>query len=899
MPVEPGARFGPYEVLGQIGSGGMGEVYRARDPRLGRDVAIKLLPPRFADDPERVHRFEREARLLASLNHPHIGAVYGFEQWDGVRLLVLELVPGDTLADRLTHGALGVREGVTLCRQIAEALEEAHAKGVIHRDLKPANIKVTPEGRVKVLDFGLAKALGDEEPQVLEDSPTFTRTGTRDGVVLGTAAYMSPEQARGRVVDKRADIWSFGCVLFEALSGKRPFAGGSTSDTLAAVLTQEPDWTLLPPTTPPLIRSLVRRCLQKDKDRRVHDMADARIEIEEALAVADSGAAGAGLPTHSPRSHRRELLFFLMGGLVVGLGLQLVPRQAPSKRGAPRLNIALPGDSPLQDILGAGRQSLALSSDGNRLVYASRQADGRAQIYLRRMDRVSPEPIAGTTGGELPFLSPDGEWLGFAAEGKLKKVPIGGGEPTLICEAPDPRGASWGDDGTILFAPGSSGGLSRVSASGGAPVPATTPGPAKDGGHRWPVLLPGGRAALFSVQPLSGREEERTINVVRLDTGVQRTLVRGGTYPRYVDGYLLYGQSGSILAAPFDLSRLELTGAAVPVLEDVRMDRNATGRVYVDIAASGSLVYVNGYPRLGARTLVWVDRHGRAEPVTPEKRAFLVARLSPDGQSVATVIQESRDNLWTYDLRRNSWNRLTFEGDVDSPTWTSDGKRVVFNSDQSGSRGIFEVSADGGAKPEELAFRTEWWIDQPSLAPGGQLALVSVQDARGFDLYSLSLDPRHALAPFLATAADESAPVISPSERFVAYCSTESGQLEVYMRSFPKADRKWTISTGGGRGPVWRRDEREIFYQNRNRMVVVPVDASADPPIGSPQVLFETSALGWSNTASRSAAQYDVTANGQRFLMIQSDPREQAPLQIVVIPDFVDEMKARLGAGRK
>lgn len=425
----------------------------------------------------------------------------------------------------------------------------------------------------------------------------------------------------------------------------------------------------------------------------------------------------------------------------------------------------------------------------------------------------------------------------------------------------------------------------------------TTPDAArKEDGHRWPLILPGGKAALFSVMSLNLREEERTIDVVLLETGARRTLVRGGSYPRYVDGYLLYGQAGALLAAPFDLSRLELTGPAVPVIEDVRMDPKWTGHVYVDVAASGSLVYVPGYPKPGERSLVWVDRHGKIEPVTSEKRAFSEVRLSPDGQHLAVIIQGSSDSLWIYDLRRNSWNRLTFEGDVTNPAWTPDGKRVLFASNQNGPHGLFGVPADGSGKPEELALRTGWVIYNPSVSADGRLALVLVQDARGQDPYSLSLAGGHALEPFLATPADEREVALSPSGRFVVYSSNESGRFDVYVRPFPGPGRKWTVSTGGGTAPVWRRDGRELFYWERDRLIAVPMRSATELSIGAPQVLFQSPVLARANYFLTG---YDVTFDGQRFVMIKPEPREEAPLQIVMIPDFVEEMKARLAAGKK
>ena len=612
-------------------------------------------------------------------------------------------------------GAIPIGELLPIARQIAEALEEAHEKGIVHRDLKPANVKLTPDGRVKVLDFGLAKALGDEAGAIARPEASarsglsgprraLVRRQPRVGIIIGTAAYMPPEQARGLAVDKRADIWAFGVILFEMLSGRRPFAGATLTDVLAAVVTAEPDWSVLPATTPRALVRLIRRCLEKDARQRLRDIGDARFEIEQMIAEhADSGsgttrAAFAAAPA---RSRWREVAMFLLGSAAAGLALWFAMRPSPE---APRHPALQPHPSRRHSPGGRarsrhGRRS-PLSRDGATVLFVGRGPGTRRQIYRRRLDGLTVEAVPGTEGGDMPFLSPDGEWLGFAAEGKLKRVPIGGGQPTVICDAPEPRGASWGDDDTIVFAPEVTGRLSRVAASGGTPTALTQEDSPRVEGHRWPLVLPGVQAALFNVEPQSNHEEDRTIDVVRLDTGERRTLVRNASYARYVGGYLLYGQAGTLFAAPFDLSRLELTGPPVAVLEDVRMDLTATGRVFVDVSPSGSLVYVPGFPRPGERSLVWINRQGQLEPVTEDKRAFRSARLSPDGHSVAVTIQDSSNNLWVHDLRRASWNRLTFEGNVLTPAWTPDGQRVIYSANPAGPRRIFWVPADGsGNRP--------------------------------------------------------------------------------------------------------------------------------------------------------------------------------------------------------
>ena len=895
MTLIPGSRLGSFEVLSPLGSGGMGEVYRARDPRLEREVALKLLPASFADDPQRVERFEWEARLLASLNHPHIAAVHGFEQADSHRFLVLELVPGETLADRLGRGPIDVRQALALCRQVAEALEEAHAKGVVHRDLKPANIKITPEGRVKVLDFGLAKALESEpSPPPLDESPTRTRHTLSDGLIIGTAGYMSPEQARGQAVDKRADIWAFGCVLYESLTGRKLFSGPSPSDSLAAVLTLEPDWTALPPRTPPLVRSLLRRCLEKDKDQRLHDIADARLEIEEALAEPSGALPVPGAPaTLGPSRLRRDVVAFVLGGLAGALGVWLGvrPKPVPTAGARARLHIALPRGLPLLSELGGGFHTLALSADGQRVAFVGDRPDGRSQIFVRRIDRLSPEAIPGTEEGGMPFFSADGEWLGFWSEGKLKKVPLSGGEPVVICDAPDPRGASWGADGTILFPPDNAGGLYRVPASGGKPEVVTRLDPTgPEDSHRWPQILPAGKAAVFSVQPLSGREAERSIAAVSLVTGQKRTLVRGGSHPVYAGGYLFFGRAGELLAAPFDPDRLELRGEARPVLEDVRMDPKQTGRVDFDLSPGGTLVYVPGFPKPDECSLVFMDRQGRASAATSAKRAFRGPKVSPDGRRVAVVIEGADNTLWALDLHSDTLDRVTFEGDADAPRWSPDGRRLFFVGNLKGPRSLFSVAADGTGKPEELFSRREWWINNFSVHPMGAGILMAAQTPQGHDLLFLREGSRD-IEPFLATPADELQPAFSPDGRLVAYSSRDSGQFQVYVRPFPGPGRKQQLSRAGGGVPKWRSDGRELFFHERGRLMTVGVQGGPEPQFGRPQPLFEV-------PPAVEDLGYDVMPDGQRFVMVKPEHEAEAPLQIVVVPGFLEEMTARLANKR-
>ena len=587
MPLTVGKKLGSYEILSPLGAGGMGEVYRARDNKLGREVAIKVLPDEFAH-PQKLARFEREARLLAALNHPNIATLYGVEEFQTKPFLVMELVEGETLAERIARGPLPVDEAMTLSQQIAEALEAAHEKGVIHRDLKPANIKVTPEGRVKILDFGLAKVLAGEAASLDSQSPTATRH-TKVGAILGTASYMSPEQARGKSVDERTDIWAFGCVLYEALTGRVAFRGDTASDIIAAILDREPDWRALPESTPPSVRVVLRRCMQQDANRRLHDIADARIEIEEALSEPDTAVA-----SEAAQPRKQMLPWALMGIVSVAFLVALwrlrqseIPTE-PSVRLSVNLGV---GDSQLY--IGRGGM-VALSPDGGMLAFVARTPDGNTQLYIRSLDNLEATPLSGTEGAFFfPFFSPDGQWLAFLTRSALKKVSVNGGAAVTIAPVPDARGSTWGPDDTIVYTPEPSAGLYRVPASGGMPVELTTLREGEES-HRWPSFLPNGKAVLFVVEA-QGESSwgEATIEAVLLETGERKVLHRGGTYPRYASsGHLLYAREATLFAMPFDADRIEPTGEPSPVIEGVGVNAtNGLGSFAVADDGNGSSIF--------------------------------------------------------------------------------------------------------------------------------------------------------------------------------------------------------------------------------------------------------------------------------------------------------------------
>jgi hypothetical protein len=673
-----GQQLGSYKIVSLLGAGGMGEVYQARDSKLNRDVAIKVLPAVFVHDAERLARFQREARMLAALNHPNVATIHGLEQSDGVQFLVMERVPGETLSERLRAGAVGIEEALKIGEQIAEALEAAHEKGVIHRDLKPANVKVTPERRVKVLDFGLAKAFGGDGGLDLSNAPTLTAVGTEEGRILGTPAYMSPEQARGRPVDKRADIWAFGCVLYELLTGRQAFHGDTLSDIIVSILEREPDWQVLPSSTPVKIRELLRRCLQKDLRRRLHDAADARIEIEEALAApvtAEPAAPGAVVRALG----RREMILgvgaLLLVAVVSGLAIWNLKPAPPAPRPVSRLTIVLPPGQQLA--VPDNGPAVALSPDGTHIAYVAREGLTQ-QVYIRAIDSLEARPIPGTeappggTSWVEPFFSPDSQWIGFFVGGKLKKVSVSGGAALTLCDSSLSGGASWGSQGMIAFSPEQIPFLQQVSDVGGTPQQLTHMEKGETG-HGWPEFLPGGKAVLFAVA-IGGSFATGQIAVQTVGSAEHRNLIQGGMYPHYApSGHLVYVQGGTLMAVPFDPERLAVTGAAVPMVEGI-LQSTTDGDAQYSFSAAGSLAYVPGAAQSAQSKLVWVNRNGAEQPVAAPEHAYINPRISPDGRRVAIGITEQERQIWLYDVSRGTLTRLTFQGNNNLvPFWTPDG----------------------------------------------------------------------------------------------------------------------------------------------------------------------------------------------------------------------------------
>jgi serine/threonine protein kinase/Tol biopolymer transport system component len=898
MTIAPGTRLGSYEVVAQIGAGGMGEVYRAHDTKLARDVAIKVLPANFVNDPERLSRFQREARMLAALNHTNIGTIHGLEQSGGTTYLVMELVSGETLAERVKTGPLPIEEALKIAVQIAEALEAAHEKSIIHRDLKPANVKVTPEGKVKVLDFGLAKAFtGDGANDDPSNSPTLSAAATMQGTILGTAAYMSPEQARGKSVDKRTDIWAFGCVVYELLTGKQAFHGESTTEILAAVLRGEPDWQALPETTPLSIRVLLRRCLQKEMNKRARDAGDARIEIEEALATPVTVELTTAAPTKGFHALGRRALIlsvgiFFLGAAIAGIAVWNVkPTLSPTPQVVSRFTITLPQGQQLAGLYSG--PALALSPDGTRLAYIARQG-GVQQLYLRAMDSLESTPIPDTEGAVNPFFSPDGQWVGFFAGGKLKKIPVSGGSALTLGNAAYTDGASWGSRAMIAFPPTAASALQQVSDAGGTLQPLTRLEKGEVS-HRWPEFLPGGKAVLFAAANDGINYANTEVAVQSVGTGERTNLIQGGTQPRYApSGHLVYVQRGSLMAMPFDPQQLTATGTAVPVVGGV-LQTASSGAAQYAISATGSLVYVPGGVQSPQSRLVWVSRNGAEQPVAAPMHSYFVPRLSPDGRRVAVAIWEQETQIWQYDLSRDTLTRFTFEGSANfNPAWTVDGRRIAFDSNKEGPLNIFWQLADGSGGAERLT--TSQYINAPmSWSPDGQLlSFTEVNPTTGLDIWMLGIGDRKA-QPFLQTPFNEGAARFSPDGRWVAYVSDESGGFEVYVQPYPGPGGKWQISTEGGTEPVWNPNGRELFYRSGNKMMAVDIATQPSFTAGKPRMLFDRRY----ESPPFPIANYDVSPDGQRFLMLKPNEQETAPTQINVVLNWFEELKQKVPVGKK
>jgi predicted Ser/Thr protein kinase len=873
MSLSSGTRLGHYEILEPLGKGGMGEVYRARDTKLDREVAIKILPEVFAADAERLARFEREAKVLAALNHPNIAQIYGVED----RALVMELVEGESL-----KGPLPVETALIYSKQIAEALEAAHEKGITHRDLKPSNVMITREGVVKVLDFGLAAQSREHE-----GDSTLTMSPTRAGMIMGTVAYMSPEQARGQVVDRRADIWAFGAVLYEMLTGKQAFTGDTASDILAAVLKNEPDLKAIPRQ----MRKLVARCLTKDRKMRLQAIGDWRL-------LTDDGAP----PVRAGLAWRGWLAAAALVVIAVVLGFALWRATRPVAHPLMNLSVDLGPDAVLGGT-GTSRVALILSPDGTRLVYRS-----RGGLSTRQLDQAKSTPLAGTEGADDPFFSPDGQWIGFFANGKLKKISVQGGAAVTLCDAPNEHGGSWGEDGNIVFAPSPRAGLSRVSEAGGTPQPLTQLDEQKgELTHRDPLMLPGGQAVLFTASSNTADFNEATVEVLSLKTGQRKTLQRGGFFGRYLPtGHLVYMQRGTLFAAPMDLKNLALTGPAVPLLDDLATNPTEADAQF-DFSQSGTFVYASGKAASTGWSIAWLDSTGKTQPLKGAPGAYFNPSFSPDGKRLAFSL--NINDILVYDWQRDTTSRLTFTPGVNNwPVWTPDGRGIVYRSAPGGIGNLYWVRSDGAAAAVRLTESKNDQIPYSFSPDGKRLAFTERDDTTLNDIWTLPIDwsdPEHPKAGqpevFLRTPAIEFAPAFSPDGKWLAYVAVERPNQEVYVRPFPAdpSGGKWQISSGGGQGPIWSRGAlgagRELFYQGPNGIMVVSYAAKGSTFVADKPRL-------WSDHRILNAAggkNYDLAPDGKRFAVLEPPEAEEKPeTQVNVLLNFFDEVRRRAPPGK-
>jgi Tol biopolymer transport system component len=872
MPLAAGDKLGPYEILALIGAGGMGEVYKALDPRLNREVAIKVSHAAFTE------RFAREARSIAALNHPNVCTLYDV----GPNYLVMEYVEGEA-----PKGPMPLDDALRLASQIAEALSAAHEKGITHRDLKPANIKVRPDGTVKVLDFGLAKQSRDREGAVAGDpehSPTLTIGMTEAGMILGTAAYMPPEQARGKPVDRRADIWSFGVVLYELITGQRPFEGDDVTDTLAAVLRHEPDWERIPPK----VRRLLRRCLEKDPAKRLRDIGDRGLLLDETPR------------TSAPSRSRLSWVAWGVATLAIACTALLAFvhfREKAPPQPLVRLDVDLGSGVSLGSQAGA---DTIISPDGTRLVYVSKN-----RLFTRRLEQPAATELAGTEGAFAPFFSPDGQWVAFFAGAKLKKISVEGGAAIALCDAASGRGGSWGQDGNILAALTSvSGVLSRIPSAGGTPTPVTELAQG-EATHRWPQILPGGKAVLFTAHTATVGFDGANIEVMSLADRRRKTLVRGATYGRYLpSGHLLYINRGTLFAVPFDLDSLAMRGTPSPLLEQIGYSTNV-GSAQLDFSRSGTLVYRKNGAGSELVTVQWLESTGKTQPLLAKPGFYQRPHVSPDGQRLLLEVTEgSGSDVWVYEWQRDTMTRLTFGGRGSlTPIWSSDGRFVVF-SESAG--GMFWTRSDGANKPQPLIQNKNHQVPWSFTADGKWLAFYEALPGSGYDIWTVPVESDgtglRAGKPevFLQTSSDERHSFFSPDGRWLAYTSDESGSFQVYVRAFPDKGGKWQISNNGGAYPTWSRNGRELFFRtDDNRIMVADYTVKGDSFTAGKLRAWSERKL--ANFGLVGVQNYDLAPDGKRIAAImpaEAVEAQAAPNHVVFLMNFTDELRRRVPAAK-
>ena len=900
-----GQTISHYRILEKVGGGGMGVVYKAEDTRLGRFVALKFLPEEFARDPQRLERFQREARAASALNHPNICTIHDIDEHEGQPFLGMELLEGQTLKHRLGGKPFPVDSLLEIGVQIADALDAAHAKGIVHRDIKPANIFVTDRGHAKILDFGLAKVdrratVDVADGKAFSNVPTEASEGdlTSPGIALGTVAYMSPEQALGHEVDARSDLFSFGVVLYEMSTGRLPFQGNTSAAIFNAILSKAPTSPArVNPDLPLELERIISKVLEKDRNLRYQTAADLRIDLTRLKRDTESGravTAEATVPASGAGARWRGGLLWGVASvlLAAATGVAIWNLRPTPPQPVTRTVIALPPGDRLTSQL-----AVALSPDGNQLAYVAIRA-GTQQLYLRAMDSLEARPISGTEGATNPFFSPDGQAIGFFASGKIKKVSVSGGAAVSLVDVPNFWGASWGSQGAIVFASSLTTVLQQVSDEGGTAQPLTrlTEG---ETFHGLPGFVPSGEAVLFTRWP-----SPTSVVAHSIETGERRDVIKEGSHASYApSGHLIYVQGTTLMAVPFDPGRLEVTGAAVPVVEGVLPSREAPlqnttdGAAQYSFSATGTLVYVSGGDEAAQRRLVWVGRNGTEQPLAAPALAYGYPRLSPDGRQVAV---ELGGQIWVYDLSRDTLTRFTFEGSSNQdPIWTPDGERIVFRSNREGPAAkLFWQMADGSGGLERLTAgeKTGNQIPRSVSADGQLLAFHHNSPNAGRDIWVLRLSDRKA-EPFLRTPFMEGAPHFSSDGRWLAYVSNESGRPEIYVQPYPGPGGKRQISPDGGTEPLWSRSGRELFYRSGDRMMAVETTTQSGFSAGKPRVLFEGQ---YGNSVfPLTGVAYDVSADGQRFLMVKDTQPATSATQINVVLNWFEELKRRVPAGTK
>jgi eukaryotic-like serine/threonine-protein kinase len=886
MRLPVGTILGTYEVVGLLGAGGMGEVYRARDVTLDRDVALKIVNHEFCAHPDSRARLRREARAQAALIHPHIAAVHEFGESDSGCFIVMEYVPGEPLSAVLKRERLRPPAALRIAAQICGALEAAHEKGLIHRDLKPANIRLTLDGIVKVLDFGLARQTGGGD---VDTAATGSAFASRVGEVAGTPAYMSPEQARGQFVDRRTDIWSFGCVLYEMLAGRQAFCAPSSTDLLVAIIDRDPEWSHLPADTPLIARRLLRRCLEKDVARRLRDIGDARLEIEEALTP--GGAVATESETHVLGGRRRwaAAAVLLVAGVVLGALLASTlwssPPETASTAPPARFVVPLVGDT---RFVATDFPTLAISPDGALVAYTATRGD-RTQLFLRPLNGHEATPVPGSANAVSPFFSPDSQWIAFFADGRLKKMPVGGGPPVIVCDAAIGFGGTWGADDTIVFAPAPGSPLWRVPAAGGTPVRLTQlDGARGEFSHRWPEFLPDGRTVLFTVGT-QGSWDDAEIVAESIDSGQRQRVVEGGTHPRYLaSGHLLFVRHGAAWVVPFDAERLRVAGSPVSVLDDVLVSFDGAGQI--SVSPRGTLVYIAGSAFEPPRRLIALDASGATAPLAAEPRAYAGPRVSPEGRRIVVSIAGAAEEVWLYDIGTGALEQLTFESVNRAPIWTPDGKRITFSSNRAGALNLFLMDAEGLTAPERLTTSDNLQLPGDWSPDGAVLAYVEHHPQTGRDIWLLRQEHRsRETQAFVTTQFDETAPAFSPDGRWIAYVSNESGRNEIWVRAVEASSQAAMVTREGGSEPVWSRDGRELFYRSADRLMSVAITPGTPPRAGRSRVVFE----GPFEAGTADRANYDVGTGARSFILLGGSGQPTAPGEFHVLLNWTAAGAAR------